>query len=165
MSDLPEPTEVASPNIGAIFSDHLVSLKSMPFKGTKAKRETLGSFLTLIFMYLGICLVENAVRTRLFMDEAHLTSSGWLKKGILLSFGGGGECRSASAAVAPPEHYRLRGRCHQARVSPGPPASSRSYSDSPPTSRRPETQNSPSAGRGPTARLPCHVRDSHARSW
>lgn len=59
-----------------------------PFKGISSKKkETVGSLLIPIFMHLGIRLDEAKVNfSRLFMDEAHLTNSGWLKDSLLWIF-------------------------------------------------------------------------------
>lgn len=60
--DLVEIDEVQGPvddhlvNMGAILSDHLVSLRNKPFKGTSAEKDTMGSLLTLTFRHLEIRL-------------------------------------------------------------------------------------------------------------
>lgn len=41
-------------NMGVIFAQHLVSLKTKPFIGTTKKLETVGNLLTPIFMRFGI---------------------------------------------------------------------------------------------------------------
>lgn len=75
LTDLDADGDVVMPNLGALFSEHLVGLTMKPFKGTTRKRDTIGSLLTLIFMHLDIRLDEGTTnRFRLYLDEAHLTS-------------------------------------------------------------------------------------------
>ncbi|KAF3592246.1 hypothetical protein DY000_02023833 [Brassica cretica] len=51
------------------------------------KKETVGSFMTPIFEYLGIRLdPSTADRSHCFFDEQHLMNSGWLKEELLWSF-------------------------------------------------------------------------------
>lgn len=78
---------MVTPNLGAIFSAHLVELKKKPFTGKGRKKETAGSLLTLIFEYLGIRLdLSTADRSHRFLDEPHLMNLGWLKEELLWSF-------------------------------------------------------------------------------
>ncbi|KAL0696519.1 hypothetical protein Bca4012_063699 [Brassica carinata] len=77
LSHLEVDDEVVTPNLGAIFAEHLVGVKIKPFTGTSQKTETVGSLLTPIFRHLGIRLDEDtAITTRRFLDEAHLLHSG-----------------------------------------------------------------------------------------
>ena len=87
LTHLVEIDDVVTPNLGAIFAAHLVDLKKKPFTGKGRKKETVGSLLTPIFEYLGICLdPSTADRSHRFLDEQHLMNSGWLKEELLWIF-------------------------------------------------------------------------------
>ncbi|KAF8102849.1 hypothetical protein N665_0192s0010 [Sinapis alba] len=74
-------------NLGAIFAEHLATLKDKPFKGTGPKKETIGSLLTPILSFLGISFDGASVVSELrFMDDSHLTRTQWLKEGKYWSF-------------------------------------------------------------------------------
>lgn len=79
-----EDGEVSPPNLGAVFAAHLVGLKKKPFtsKGKK-KKDTVGSLLTPIFLYLD---PRSADRNHAFLDEQHLVHSLWLEEGKLWRF-------------------------------------------------------------------------------
>ena len=80
MEDIEEPDDDTWPNLGALFAEHLVKLKMKPFQSPGAKKETVGSLLTPIFMHCLIPLDDAAVDDQLiYMDASHLTSAHWLK--------------------------------------------------------------------------------------
>lgn len=90
--------EMATPNLGYIFAEQLVSLKTKPFKGTGTskgeKKETVGSLLTPIFQYLGVRLdAAEAPTTRTYMDVCHLSSAQWLKSSRYWNFRMGNRIR------------------------------------------------------------------------
>ncbi|KAL0730374.1 hypothetical protein Bca4012_026467 [Brassica carinata] len=58
LSQLEENGEVVQPNLGAVFSEHLVGLKMKPIKGTGRKKETVESLLTPIFSFLASILMR-----------------------------------------------------------------------------------------------------------
>ena len=79
--------EDRSVNLGAVFAEYLTKLKMKPMKGTSTKRETVGSLITPISRHLGIRMNGvTVIRTRLFLDAAHLTSTQWLKEGCYWSY-------------------------------------------------------------------------------
>ena len=87
MVELDEDSKVNPPNLGAVFAAHLVELKKKPFTSRGKKKETVGSLLTPIFQYLGICLdPRSAERDHAFLDEQHLVHSLWLEEGKLWHF-------------------------------------------------------------------------------
>ncbi|KAF3487205.1 hypothetical protein F2Q69_00054790 [Brassica cretica] len=87
LTHLDEIDDVVTPNLLAIFAAHLVDLKKNPFTGKGRKKETVGSFMTPIFEYLGIRLdPSTSDRSHCFFDEQHLMNSGWLKEELLRSF-------------------------------------------------------------------------------
>ena len=51
MDDIEEPEDDLWLNLGALFSEHLVKLKMKLFQAKGAKKETVGSLLTPIFMH------------------------------------------------------------------------------------------------------------------
>ncbi|XP_056853893.1 uncharacterized protein LOC130503231 [Raphanus sativus] len=75
------------PNLGALFAEHLISLKKKPFTGSGRKKESVGSLLTPIFELCGVRLDRStADRRHLFMDEQHLTHCVWLNESLLWFF-------------------------------------------------------------------------------
>lgn len=87
IGDLQDMMEDRSVNFGAMFAEYLAKLKMKHLKGTGAKKETMGSLLTPIFRHLWIRMDGvTIVRTRLFMDAAHLTRTHWLKEGRLWTY-------------------------------------------------------------------------------
>ncbi|KAL0702214.1 hypothetical protein Bca4012_058336 [Brassica carinata] len=81
LTHLDEEGDLQTLNLGAVFAKHLVGLKMKPFKGTSAKKETIGSLLTPIFFFLDIRLEEADENTsHVYMDEAHLRSSLWMDR-------------------------------------------------------------------------------------
>ncbi|KAF2609707.1 hypothetical protein F2Q70_00013339 [Brassica cretica] len=87
MEDIEEPADDTWPNLGALFSEHLVKLKMKPFQSSGTKKETAGSLLTPIFGHCGIPLDDAAMDDQIiYMDAAHLTSAQWLKDGRYWSF-------------------------------------------------------------------------------
>lgn len=82
LTHLDPNAELAIPNLGSLFAQHLVGLKMKPFKGTNKKKETVRSFLTPIFMHLGIRLDEGTTSTsRAYLYAAHLLAAMWLTEG------------------------------------------------------------------------------------
>ena len=87
MEDIEEPADDTWPNLGALFTEHLVKLKMKQFQLSGTKKETVGSLLTPIFRHCGISMDDAAMDDQLvYMDAAHLTSAQWLKDGRYWNF-------------------------------------------------------------------------------
>ena len=72
LTHLDENGNVLTSNLGAVFCCALGDLKNKPFTGKGRKKETVGSFLTPIFEYLGIHLDQRTPdRSHSFLDERH----------------------------------------------------------------------------------------------
>ena len=85
-----EPKDDQWPNLGSFFAEHLFKLKMKPFQTAGAKKETVGTLLTPIFIRWGIPLDQAMViDQRVYMDAVHLTSTTstqWLKDSRFWSF-------------------------------------------------------------------------------
>ena len=81
MEDIEETADDVWPNIGAVFAEHLVTLKMKPFQLNGRKKETVGSLLTPIFLHCGVPLDDAEMDDRIvYMDAAHFTSTQGLKE-------------------------------------------------------------------------------------
>ncbi|KAL0807016.1 hypothetical protein Bca101_099508 [Brassica carinata] len=81
--------EDRSVNLGAVFAEYLVKLKTKLFHGIGAKKETVGSLLTPMSGTLGLGWMESPSSETVFMDAVHLTSTQWLKAGRFWTFANG----------------------------------------------------------------------------
>lgn len=80
MENVAEPKDDIWPNLGAIFTEHLVKLKMKPFQSQGKKKDMVGSLLTPIIIHCRVPLDDAAMDGHIiYMDEAHLTSAQWLK--------------------------------------------------------------------------------------